>query len=315
MVETLTNFLLAAADAVLTTWDGVSASLASVFAGINGIVGPVLAWALGLLNPIATVAGDLTYGCLNVFPPWVGITFISALTGVVMLLAFRYTSNQTAITQTKDDIKAHLLALKLFKEDLRTVVLSQLRLVWSILKLQRYVLTPVLIASPPMLLLLAQMGVRYQWRPVPVGESVVLTMLIDEEVVDGAAVALEAPAGVTVEAGSVPGGGSVSWRVSSATEGRYELTFDLGETTVTKELVVGDSLARVSAMRPSASWIDRLLHPVERPLPSTSGIRSIELAYPSVTSYVCGADWWVLYFFVVSMVVALVFKPVFNVKF
>lgn len=315
MVESVTHFLLAAADALLAAWDGICALLATWFGSLNGVIGPALAWVVGVVNPVATAMGDLVYACLNVFPPWVGITLISALTGVAMLIAFRYASNQAAITQVKDDIKAHLLAMKLFKEDLRTVTLSQLRLVWSILKLQRYVLTPVVIASFPMLLLLAQMGVRYQWRPAPPGQSVVLTMRLDAETVDGAAVSLEAPAGVTVGAGPVPGGGTVSWRISSATPGRYPLAFNVGGMRVTKEFVVGESLERVSALRPGASWLDRLLHPVERPLPSTSGVRSIELAYPSDGSYIYGADWWVVYFFVVSMAVALLFKPMFNVKF
>jgi hypothetical protein len=207
------------------------------------------------------------------------------------------------------------LALKLFKEDLRTVLLSQVRLLWAIVKLQRYVLTPVVIALLPMLLLLAQMGVRYQWRPVHEGEPFVLTMTVDSEQVNDVLITLGAHPGIEVVAGPAPGGGVVAWQLAGRDPGRHTLVFDVGGAEIEKQVVVGTGLERVSALRPGANWVDRMLHPVERPLPTGSPVESIEIAYPSVDSYICGADWWILYFFVVSMAVALIFKPVFNVKF
>ncbi len=315
MVKTLTNYLLVCSDTALSVWDGVVSILGAGFGAVDSAIGPVLAKLFAIVNPTVSAVGDLVYGCLRPFPPWVGITVIAALTGLVMLLNFRFTSNQEAITRAKDDMKAHLLAMKLFKEDLRTVALSQLRLLWAICRLQRYVLTPVVVALFPMSLLLAQMGVRYQWRPVPPGDAVIVEMAVDSERVDPNAIRLIEHAGVDVEAGPVPGGGMVVWRLSGQTPGRYVLVFDVGGERVTKELVVGDGLHRVSALRPGSSWLDRMLHPVERPIDEATGVRSIEITYPSADSYVCGADWWVAYFFVVSMAVALIFKPAFNVKF
>jgi uncharacterized membrane protein (DUF106 family) len=52
---------------------------------------------------------------LNPFWP---LFFISVLTGVLMLLAFRYTSNQKEIKKEKQKIKAHLMEMRIFKDDL-----------------------------------------------------------------------------------------------------------------------------------------------------------------------------------------------------
>ncbi len=315
MMETLNNLLLGSGDLALSAWEAIKAFFVIVFGAIDTYLGPVLSPLFGVLNPICTTLGDAMYAVLSPFPAWLGITFISAVTGVFMLIAFRYTSNQDAIIRVKDEIKAHLLALKLFKEDLRTVLLSQLRLLWAIAKLQRYVLTPVVIAMLPMLLLLAQMGVRYQWRPVREGEPFVLTMTVDSERVDPVSVTMSEHPGIDVVAGPVPGSGVVAWQLAGREPGRHELVFDVGGVRVEKQIVVGHGLERVSALRPGASWLDRMLHPVERPLPAGGPVESIEVVYPSVDSYICGADWWILYFFVVSMAVALIFKPVFHVKF
>jgi len=314
-MDILNNLLLGGGNLVLSAWEAIKAVFVAICGAIDTCLAPILSPLFGVLNPICTTIGDMVYAVLSPFPVWAGITIISAVTGVLMLIAFRYTSNQDAITRVKDEIKGHLLALKLFKEDLRTVLLSQLRLLWAIAKLQRYVLTPVLIALLPMLLLLAQMGVRYQWRPLHEGESVVLRMTVDSERVDLVSVTMAEHPGVEVLSGPVPGGGVVAWQLAGREPGRYELVFDVGGVRIEKQIVVGHGLERVSALRPSANWVDRMLHPVERPLPAGGPVESIEILYPCVDSYIYGADWWILYFFVVSMAVALIFKPVFNVKF
>ena len=314
-MQTINNILISGAETVLSTWEVVTTFLAWLFAAVDVLVNPLLSPVLAMVNPICTVMGDAVYAVLSPLPAWMGLTILSAATGVVMLLAFRYLSNQEAIGRAKDGIKANLLALKLYKEDMRVTVVSQLRLLGHILRLQRYMLTPVLWMTPPMLLGLAQMGIRHQWRPIQTGEQTLIRMNFeagDDDVLDAT---LGAHPGITVEAGPVAGGGSLVWRLRAKAPGRHVLRFKVNGTVVEKELVVSDAFERVSAIRPGRSWTTQLLHPAESPLPAEARLRSVEILYPNVDSWIHGADWWVVFFFVVSMVAALILKPVFNVKF
>ena len=93
------------------------------------------------------------------------------------------------------------------------------------------------------------------------------------------------------------------------------MRFHVAGEAIEKELVVGEAFERVSAVRPSGRWTDQLFHPVERRLPAGAPVRFIEIVYPGVDSWIDGADYWVLYFFVVSMAVGLVFAPVLKVRF
>jgi len=233
----------------------------------------------------------------------------------VMLIAFRHTSNQKAIGKVKDDIKANLLALKLYKDELRVTFLSQARLLWAIVRLQRYVLTPVLLMALPMLPALAQMGIRYQWRPLRSGERTLIKLHFAPGAGKSVEVSIEPNAGLVIEVGPVPGGDLCVWRVRGGAPGRHTLKFHLVGENIEKELVVGNGFERVSALRPSGRWTDQLFHPVERRLAAGSQVRSIEILYPSVHSWVHGADYWVVTFFIVSMVVALLFAPLFKVRF
>ena len=302
-------------EAVVWAWELIVAVFGWVFSSLDAILNPVLSPLLALLNPICTAIGDVVYAVLSPFPVWVGLTVISAATGVVMLIAFRHTSNQAAIARIKDEIKANLLALKLYKDELRVTFLSQARLLWAIVRLQRYVLTPVLWMTLPMLLALAQMGVRYQWRPLRPGERTLIKMRFAPGAGKSALASVEPHPGLAMEVGPVPGGDLCVWRIRGGAPGRHLLRFHVGGETLEKELVVGEAFQRVSAVRPSGRWTDQLFHPVERRMPAGSPVRTIEVVYPGVDSWIYGADYWVLYFFVVSMVVGFVFAPVFKVRF
>ena len=52
------------------------------------------------------------------------VVSVSVVTGLVMVVVFRYTSDQKAIRSAKDKLKAHLLAVRLFQDQLPVVLRS-----------------------------------------------------------------------------------------------------------------------------------------------------------------------------------------------
>ncbi|MEE9296782.1 MAG: hypothetical protein V3W34_17700 [Phycisphaerae bacterium] len=314
-MDVINRLLINGANALLGLWETVYVFCAALFAGLEALLNPIVSPVLGFLNPMATSLADFTYLALDSMPVWLGLTVLSVLAGVVMLIVFRYTSNQAAIGKVKDDIKANLLALKLYNHDMRVTFQAQGRLFWCILRLQLHMLRPILVMLPPMLLLLGQMGVRYQYRPLHPGERTLIKMKLASTIANPEDVMLQPNPGLIVEAGPVPGGGWVVWRVRGGAPGRYTLSFDVEGSIVEKELVVADGLERVSAVRPSHDWTAQILHPLEPRLPALSPARSIEILYPSRPSMIHGSNWWILTFFVVSMVAAVALKPVFRVRF
>ena len=73
-----------------------------------------------------SVAGAL-FAPVAVLPGWLSITMISAVLGVLLLLIFKYTSNQKAIGCIRDKINANLIGAWLFKDSLSVTVKSQLK--------------------------------------------------------------------------------------------------------------------------------------------------------------------------------------------
>ncbi|UCE58314.1 MAG: hypothetical protein JSU63_12825 [Phycisphaerales bacterium] len=312
---TVNWLLINLAAAVIWLWEGIRGFFAAVFTALDSVLNPVLSPVLAFLNPICTTIGDGIYALLGPLPIWLGLTVISVVAGVLMLVVFRYTSNQEGIGWAKDDIKANLLALKLFKENLWVTWVSQCRLLWAVLRLQGHMLKPFMVMLVPMLLGLAQMGVRYQWRPLRIGERTNVILKLADGITVPGAITLEPNAGLVVEVGSVPSGREFAWRVRAAAPGSHMLKFHIGELIAEKGLVVGDALERVSAERTGPRWTAQLFHPVERRLSSESPVQSIVIEYPSRESYIYGANWWVLSVFVISLIAAILLRPVFNVRF
>lgn len=314
-MEFINGMLIHGAEAVLGLWEAVVEHGGELLSVLDRLLNPILSPVLGFLNPVCTAVADVVYTVLHPVPIGAGLTLLSAALGVIMLFVFRHLSNQAKIGRAKDDIKANLLALKLFKDDLRVMFGAQFRIAWAIVRLQRYLLTPVLWSTFPMLLVLAQMGIRYQWRPLLPGEASLIRVVLNEPKAQAKSVTLDADPGVVVEVGPVPGHRDWVWRIRGGQPGRHTLRFHLDGKDIEKELVVGEPGQRVSAVRTSAHWTEQLFHPAERRLPADTGLQRIEIEYPSVHSWFQGADYWVVTFFVISMAAALILAPVFRVRF
>jgi len=269
------------------------------------------------INRILLALFDVVYRALVALHPVVALIVVSGVFGVLALLVVRYCSRQEAIGRIKDRIRADLLSIWLYKDELRVMFRAVPRILWGALRLQGNMLPPLLVMLLPMVLICAQMAAWHEWRPLRVGERALLKVTLDAEAGD-ADLNLEPrlPAGVTVShRNRSPKVREVCWYVQAERPGRYQLSFDTGGEQCTKELVVGDAFGRVSPVRHRGGWVDSFLYPTEEPLPDDSVFRSIAVGFPGLDSWLYGSAWWIIWFLVYSIVVALIVKPYLRVNF
>jgi hypothetical protein len=280
---------------------------------MTGIVTQVVVW----LNALANAVGRPLLTPVAALPGWLSATLVAAVTGVFLLLIFKYTSNQAAIRRVRNDIDASVLALKLFKDATPVVLASQAALIRGAFRLFVLAIVPMLGMTVPVLLLLGQLSLWYQHRPLRVGEEGIVALklagAVGEPMPD---VTIEATPAAEVVTGpvKVPSKREVVWVVRAREGGSHRLSFRAGRQEAWKQLEVGDGFMRLSYRRPDWDWYDALLNPAEPAFPPSSPIRWIEVAYPDRPSWASGTDNWVVYWFVVSMVAAFCAKPAFNVN-
>ncbi len=273
----------------------------------------ITAW----LNSPANSLGRLLLAPAGALPGWLSATLAASVTGVLLLAVFKYTSNQSAIQRVRNDINAHLLALKLFKDSARVSLGAQGRILLGAFRLFVLAVVPMLVMAVPVTLLLGQLSLWYQARPLRVGEDAVIALKLNGDAATAwPPVTLQPNDAVEVEVGPVRVRSQrmVCWNVKARQGGSHRLVFQVGDQAIAKELAIGDGFMRVSQQRPGWNWSDILLNPWEEPFRPDSSVRSIEISYPSRSSWTSGTDSWVIYWFVVSMVAALCFRRVMNVN-
>jgi len=263
------------------------------------------------LNAAANALGSAILAPVALLPGWLSATLVAAATGVLLLVLFKYTSNQRAIKRARDQVNANLLALKLFKDSVPVALRAQGRILAGAFRLMVLALMPMLVMLVPVCLLLGQLSLWYEARPLRTGEEAVVTVVLSGDAeASWPEVSLAPTDAAEVVTGPIRvlSKREICWLVRTREVGQHSLVFLVDGRPVEKELAVGDGMMRVSKQRPAWSWSDALLHPWEPPFRPESPVRSIEVAYPERDSKTSGTGWWVIYWFVVSMVAALCFR-------
>jgi len=273
----------------------------------------IISW----INVLTNALGRFFLAPIAVLPGWLSNTIISAVTGVFLLIIFKYTSNQRAIGKVRDDIKSNLLAMKLFKDSISMTLHSEARVFKGALMLLVHSIPSMLIMILPVSLLLAQMSLWYQSRPLLPGEVAVMTVKLNSNVEGNwPTINIEPTTVVDVTAGPVRilSRHQICWEIKAIENGKQLITLDVNGQQIKKELAVGNSFMRVSLTRPASNWAGILVNPAEKPFAPDSIVQSVTIDYPKRLSKTSGADWWLIYFFAASMLFALVLRPFVKVR-
>jgi hypothetical protein len=271
------------------------------------------------LNQALCALFDLLFAPFREANPWIGFAVVCVATAALMLLAYRYTSNQPAIRITKDRIKAHLLEVRLFRDDPGTVLRAQGLLILYNLKYLGHSIIPLLVMIVPLSLLLIQLDLRFGHRPLAPGESALVVLRLNPGLKPTTQeISLDSPSGVSVDTPPlrIDSLSEVDWRIRGVEPGTHTLRVRIGQEVFEKRLEArSGGLPALSPARPGDGWMDQLLNPAEPPLPPGSAATSIEIRYPGREMSVFGVHLhWMVPFFVLSIFLGLSLKGLFRVE-
>lgn len=225
----------------------------------------------------------------------------SGVFGVLALLVFKRISWQRGIKNAKDKIKAHMIEIRLYQDDLVVVGSAVSKVLARNCVYLGLNFGPIVPLAFPFMVLTAQFVVRYAYDPLPLTAA-------DARVMPGRGTMLEielAPehAGrvgelvVTLPPGlkavsplvRVPSEGRAFQEFVALASGEHEIAIEIGGARETKLVVAGDAAKRWMQPRrvSSRDWLaltdtDRwpLLWPAESAFPSDSPLRVVAIAYP-----------------------------------
>jgi hypothetical protein len=242
--------------------------------------------------------------------------------GLLMVIVFRYTSDQKAIGRAKDQLKAHLLAVRLFQDQLPVVMRAYGRILRGTGSYLRLAFTPFLIAILPITFLIVQLDRYFGWLPLrPTQTFLVEARVDDPNAFSDAALQLppelasSAPAVHIAKDKDKEKDKEVVWRVVAEREGKYEIQIAAAGQTVSKQVVVSPGLARISPVRLKDNFWERIFTSGEPALAENSPIQSITVSYPPRIIGFAWMEWnWIVLVFVVSLIAGFIFKSVLGIQ-
>jgi uncharacterized membrane protein (DUF106 family) len=247
--------------------------------------------------------------------PLILVILISIVVGLIMVVLFGYTSDQKKIHIAKDQLKAHLLAVRLFQDQLPVVMKTYGRIVMGTGRYLRLAFMPLLYVIIPITLLIVQLDRYLGSMPAQTSQAFLISAKTSPDVLNDVKLAL--PAELTTSAGPVhiPADNQVVWRVVAAKNGTYNVDIQVGGQSFSKQVVVSPDVERLSPVRLRDHFLDRMFTSGESALPASSPVESIDVTYAPRDIHFAWIDWnWIVLFFVLSMIAGFAFKEILGIE-
>lgn len=248
--------------------------------------------------------------------PLLLVLAVSVVVGLLMVLVFRYASDQKAIGRAKDRLKANLLAVRLFQDQLPVVTRAYARILRGTGTYLRLSFTPFLIAILPVTFLIIQLDRYLGWMPIsPQQNFLVEAHVADPEALSQVTLQLPPQLSASAPAVHIPHDQEVVWRLVAQSPGHYNVNIATAGQTAMKQVVVSPGLARVSPVRLQDNFWERMLISGEPPLAGNGPVQSIAVTYEPRIIRFAWLEWnWIVLFFVVSLIAGFFFKTVLGIQ-
>jgi hypothetical protein len=229
------------------------------------------------------------------------LTLVAIAAGIAILWVYARTSNQAALKATRRELYASLLELRVFADDPAVGWRAQKSLFVSNLRYLAHSLTPALWLALPMTLLLLALEPFYAHAPLPVGRDALVTMGMSPSWDPQAPPPqLAAPPEVQIEGPPVrvADAREITWRVRPKTSSAAALRFRVDGSEIAYPLEARPGFRRIQG---------KATHPSPR-------VEWIEIRYPESSLTIRGVRVnWLVWFFAVSVLTALLLRKRFGV--
>jgi uncharacterized membrane protein (DUF106 family) len=248
------------------------------------------------------------------------VIVLSLVVGLLMVVLFGYTSDQKAIGIAKDQLKAHLLAVRLYRDQIPVVMGSYGKILRGTGRYLKLAFKPLLYVIIPITLLIVQIDRYLGAAPIPPNVPFLLTAHFAGQATGGDApngVTLDLPPEITMTAPPVHvlADNEIVWRLVGSKEGKYEVKVAAAGLSAAKAVCVGNGLPRISTIRLRGHFWERMFSSAEAALPENSPIESISINYADRNIEIAGYGMnWIWLFFILSMVAGFIFKELLGIQ-
>jgi hypothetical protein len=247
-----------------------------------------------------------------------GLVIVSVITGAVMLLLFKLTSNQQAMKEVKTRIGAYFLEMRLYKEDISVVMASQRSILKANMGYMKLAVIPALVMIVPVILIMVQLNLRYAQSGFRPGDTAMVKVKVEDGVdVIRNRVTLRAEGGIEKASPAVriPSLKETDWKIRLTDKGIHDLTLETTSGKVTFPVYATTRLVPIYGTFKKASFWETIFNPGAARIPGDVPIESVEILYPEMSFSWGFIDLsWLWSFLIISMGFGVILKFLFGVE-
>lgn len=270
---------------------------------------------MNLFNTIVIKIFDYLLYPFQGLDPLYGLLFISIISGIFLLYLFGLVSHQHKIRKIKDAVKAQMLAVVLYKDQIAISLKAQTKMFGLSFVYMSYAIVPLFVLMIPCIIILAQLNLRYNARAFNVGEETVVKVVLhdnaslyDAKLIDNTGFKKITPA-LRIKSRN-----EINWKIKAIKEGEYFIAIEGLDQKFEKLIKVGGFKQKLAAGQYS-SFLMALLYPGEKNISKQSGVKEIVIKYPEVRYELFGFKMhWLVVFLIVSILAGLIAKPFLKVE-
>jgi len=235
---------------------------------------------LTVLHFIGSFLDIVTLPFQNYEPFW-GFAAICLVMGTIVVIIFKYASNQKKIKAIKNQIKLHFLEIRIYKDDFREILKAQKEILKNNF---RYIAYNTQGAVPVILLFLitlSQINLRYGYTPIMPDEPFDVKVTYAKDADRRPEPELILPDGLEALTPALHLGDEdeVSWQLRASRAGKFKVGFKLCDQIYTKEIVIGKSTAPFGSQLVREGFWAPLVNAAEPALPKNARLHSIDIGY------------------------------------
>jgi uncharacterized membrane protein (DUF106 family) len=246
------------------------------------------------------------------------VIILSVVIGLLMIVLFGYTSDQKAIGIAKDQLKAHLLAVRLYRDQLHVVMGSYGKVLRGTGRYLKLAFKPLLYVIIPITVMIVWLDRSLGLTAIQTNTPFLLTVRVNNpQALDG--VSIDLPQGIAASAPPVhiAADNEVVWRLMASREGAYDVKISADGQSAEKTVRVSSELVQVSPERLRDHFWERMFTSGESALPASSAVESITVDYPerNIPLGIAGYEMnWIWLFFILSMIAGFIFKELLGIE-
>lgn len=257
-------------------------------------------------------------------PPLAGIFLVSFIAAVVLLVLFKFLSDQERIAFHKNRIFGYILEIGLFRDQFKKTIVNQGLILKHNLIYFRYVAVPLLVMIIPVMLTCMQLENRIGYRPLAAGDRFNVQVQMERSSTEHPdlaldTVTLEPSTGIVFETPllRIPEDGSIHVRARLAGNdaGQFIRVMSGSRELAVKRVVNSDDHRGFSPETCKALSLAFILNTGEAPIRDSSPVSAVRIDYPKrAYPFLVWRLSPVIYFFILSLGFGFLVKPLIRVN-